>query len=149
MTVAGRSTRNKFSVETGVATCPRPISATLIFRPVHVHWFARLSRPDREPAHGTHTRTRERACRAIQIDLLLTCKPMYRGPRGTTAPGAPNLLRGWLICRREGTWDPRPVPRCAISGLEQRGTLVFGNLSIIICIIYIYIYINTYNIFVI
>ena len=65
---------------------------------------------------------------------------MYRGPRGTTAPGAPNPLRGWLICRREGTWDLRPAPRCAISGLEQRETSAFVNLSSIVCIVYIYLY---------
>ena len=56
----------------------------------------------------------------VQIDLLLTCKRMYRGPRGTTALGAPNPLREWLICRREGTLDHRQAPLCAISGLKQR-----------------------------
>lgn len=58
---------------------------------------------------------------SVQIGSLLTCRPTYRGPRGTRAQGAPNPLPVWLICRMEGTWDHRPVPRCAISGLKRRG----------------------------
>lgn len=55
----------------------------------------------------------------MHIDSRLTCKPMYQDPPDTRAQGAPNPLRGWLICRKEDTWDRRPVLQCAISVLKQ------------------------------